>query len=173
MLTESILLTTLLLTPPPTDVAPPDFADQLDSVDVTVSDSDVVVLAFDSDGEAIGSLALWVDGDGRTWITADYSDGSAVLIIDPFTESVTREGDLPDDVLAERADAILIAAEDPAQPAAKKHKWSTCAGKTVLAGFGCWVGGPLGCVYGAVKASCACVPKLVKEFDPYECPWGL
>jgi len=171
MLTTTTTLALIFSSPP---TAPPDrFDAQLDHVDVTVSDGDALLVAFDSDGETIGSLALWVDDAGITWIAADYDDGYAVLSIDPFTEAVILEGDLPAAELADRADAVLAALADPARPAAKKHSWIECGGKTVLAGIACWTGGPIGCVFGAVKASCACVPKLIKEFEPYECPWGL
>lgn len=29
---------------------------------------------------------------------------------------------------------------------------------------------PLGCIGSAGKAACACIPKIVKEFEVYKCP---
>ncbi|HVI03670.1 MAG TPA: hypothetical protein VM869_33485 [Enhygromyxa sp.] len=173
MLHQSILLTLLLSAP--TDIAALEFTDQCDSVTVTVSDTDAVLVAFDDTGAAIGSLALWVDDAGTTWIAADYADGYAVLSIDPFTETVTREGDLPAEVLAERAELMLAYVDDSAEPQAKKgkdksqHSWGKCA-FNVAVGTGFCAAAKIGCVWWGVKAACACVPKVVKEFDPYKCP---
>jgi hypothetical protein len=93
--------------------------------------------------------------------------------VSPERGEIHREEQLPAEVLAERAELLLVHLDDPAQPAAKKHTWGECAWKTVAAGAACWTVRPIACGWGAIKASCACVPKLIKEYETYECPWGL
>jgi len=184
MINQSILLA-LLLSPPPSsphEIDAPDFADQLDHVDVTVSDDDAVVVAFDEAGEAIASLSIWVDARGVTWLATDYADGYSLVSVDPITDEVTREGDLDDAVLADRYEALLDYLDDPAAPWEKKgkdkgakpnHTWKKCAFYAVKGGVACALVSPFGCVWGGVKMACACVPKVVKEFEEYSCPLGL
>jgi hypothetical protein len=173
-----MLLTTIFTTlslsgvPAPGDIAP-DFSEQLDYVDVIVSDADAMVVAYDHNGAVIGSFGLWVDDDGITWLAADFADGYALIGVSPeFEKEVYREEELPAGQLAERAELLLMYLDDPAQPAAK-HSWGECGWKAVAAGVACGTARPIACVWGGIKASCACVPKLVKEFEQYECPWDL
>ena len=159
----------------PDDIAAPihDFPEQLDQVDIAVADDNALIVAYDHDGAMIGSFGLWIDEDGITWLRADFADGYALIGVSPELGEVYREQQLPADVLAERAELLLVALDDPGQPAAKKRSWGECAWKTVAAGAACWTVRPIACGFGAIKAGCACVPKLIKEFEPYECPWGL
>jgi hypothetical protein len=133
MLSNSILLAlTLGAAPdtPPTPASPPTsyaptFADRVDHVDVTVSDTDAVVVAFDASDSPIASLALWVDERGTTWIASDYDDGYAIVGVDPGTGEITREGDLPDAVIVERAEALAVVLDEQS-PTAAKHSWGEC-----------------------------------------------
>lgn len=169
MLTAPILA--LLMTGDVT--APPDFSTRFEYADVTVSDTEVLIMAFDDADQQIGSIALWVDTAGVTWLAADYADGYSLIGVAPERGIVHRDQSLPASVLAERAEELMIYL-DPSQPAERKrHTWGECGWKTVAAGAACYLARPLACVGGAIKAGCACVPKLVKEFETHECPWGL
>jgi hypothetical protein len=153
--------------------APPDFSEQFDHADVTVSDVDAQIIAYDQEDQPIGSLALWVDSTGVTWLAADFADGYSLLGISPERGEVHRDQSLPGSVLAERAE-MLMAYFEPAQPAGMEdNSWGECGWKAAAAGAACYFARPFACVGGAIKAGCACVPKLVKEFEKYECPWGL
>jgi hypothetical protein len=172
MLTQSILLTAVLASPPtstPTDVAPPDFSERLHSVDVTVSDSDVVIDALDRAGEPIGSLALWVDAAGTTWIAVDFSDGGALFGIEPGSDEVRRESTLAPEVAGLRLEAMLAHLDG----AVEDTSWGECGWKAAVAGIGCATARPFMCVVGSIKAACACLPKLVQEFEDQECPYDL
>jgi hypothetical protein len=172
MLHGSSLLTSLLSTVPgstPPNVAPPDFADQIEQVDVTVSDTDVVIDALDASGDPIGSLALWVDENGTTKIAADFADGYALFGIDPSSGNVRRESTIGSEVVAERIEVMLAHLDETAE----SNSWGECGWKAAVAGFGCATARPFLCVGGGIKAACACIPKLVEEFEDYECPWDL
>jgi hypothetical protein len=171
MLTQSILLTAVLGSPPtsPPDVAAPDFADRLASVDVTISDSDVVIDALDGAGEPIGSLALWVDAAGTTWIAVDFSDGGALFGIEPGSDEVRRESTLAPEVAGLRLEAMLAHLDG----AVEDTSWGECGWKAAVAGIGCATARPFMCVVGSIKAACACLPKLVQEFEDQECPYDL
>jgi hypothetical protein len=168
-----VLQQTILLTAPPgqppTSVAPPDFADQLEHVDVTVSDTDVVVEALDARGDPIGMLALWVDDAGTTWIAVDFADGSGLFGTKPDGEIVRRESNLNPEAAALRVDAML----EHLDGAVEDNSWGECGWKAAQAGGACFFARPFACVFGSIRAACACVPKLVQEFEGYECPWGL
>lgn len=98
-----------------------------------------------------------------------------IVMINPLTEEITREGNLPDEVLVARAELLSVYIGDPADPQSKKgkdkskHSWGKCA-FNVAVGAGFCAAAKIGCVWWGVKAACACVPKVVKEFDPYKCP---
>lgn len=74
-----------------------------------------------------------------------------------------HEIDTPDFV--DRAEAMLIVLEGDGPLSKKdkgKHTWKRCAVNAIAK--------PFGCVGGAIKTACACVPKIVKEFEGYKCP---
>jgi len=155
------------------------FEFEVASVDVTVSDADAVVTAYDDAGESVGTLAFWVDDAGLAWIVADFPDGYSLTRMDLVTEAVEIEGNLPADLVTERVEQLSIYLDDPAEPQAKgggkekpKHSWLECGGYVAIAGFTCHKLplNPLGCIGSAGKAACACIPKVVKEFEVYKCP---
>jgi hypothetical protein len=178
MIPQTILLTLTLGSPSttPTDVAPPDFAERLNSVDVTMSDGDAHLVALDSDGAVIGTLSIWIDELGTTWIAGDYDDGYLLISVDPITADVTREGDLDESVAAERLEALIVFLGDqkPTLPKGEKEKpkqsWAKCFIAAGGAAWGCYRLNPWKCVGGSAAAACACLPKTVKEFEGYKCP---
>lgn len=164
----------------PKDLQVPfEFAERLASVDVTVSDEDAVVTAYDSAGESIGSLAMWVDAGRLVWIAADFPDGYMLTSVDPITEAVVLEGNLSNAVFAERAELLVVYLADPAEPQEAKggkekpkHSWLKCGGYVAVAAFKCHKLplNPVGCIGSAGTAACACIPKVIKEFEGYKCP---
>jgi hypothetical protein len=111
-----------------------------------------------------------MDASGVTWLAADFADGYSLIGISPDRGEVHRDENLPRVALAERAN-ILMNYFDPA--AMEDHSWGECGWKAAAAGAACYLARPFACVGGAIKAGCACIPKLVTEFENYECPWGL
>jgi hypothetical protein len=169
------LLSVILLSSP-SDIVSADFADQLDHVDVTVSDSDAMVFAYDETGGTIGSIAVWVDDTGTTWLAADYSDGYALVSVNPISREITSEGDLSEDVIAERAELIALHFEESTadKPGKEKpkpnHTWTKCAFYAAVTVARCIPPNPFGCIAGSIKTACSCVPKLIKEYEGYKCP---
>jgi hypothetical protein len=79
MYTTAVISTVLALAPP-TELAPPDFGSQLDTVEFIDGGEDVQLVAYDAGGEVIGSIALWVDERERIHLVSDYGDGYAEVI---------------------------------------------------------------------------------------------
>lgn len=112
------------------------------------------------------------DPDHITWLAADYADGYLLVGVDPGRSVIVHsEQSLPASVLEHRASVI----EELANQAhsAGDHSWGECAWKAAGTVGACAMARPFGCVFGAVKSACACVPMIVREFKEYECPWDL
>jgi hypothetical protein len=130
-----------------------EFADELESVDVTGTSDEFQLVAYDATGDPIGSVALWTDGS-ETHIASDFADGyEEVVIID---EDVRNDSTLAPGVVAERAQAMLDLLEQ-SDPRAGKVSCAlaiaataaACANPVLLAAV-------LVCVGSAYHTACAC-----------------
>ena len=146
------------------DVAPPEFEQALDHVELVRSDSDAQIIAYDGDGDVIGTIALWVEDDGRIILASDYADGYAETVMSDGRAST--ESSLPPEIIERRADAISLEL-DIAGPdvGPQEGKWG-CAISTVSVVLACatpaW-----GCPFALYGAACACLPLAMKDF---QCP---
>jgi hypothetical protein len=168
MFIQSILLTAVLASPPtsPPDVAAPDFAERLASVDVTASGDDVQLVAFDRGGEPIATIAVWVDDAGAYHLESDFDDGYSSTIVVNGGERTT--GTLSSAAMKDRAELIAdVAAADMPQEGRKAR----CAARVALAGALCaplaaavnplaLAAGSVTCPYGIIQAWCACADVL-------------
>jgi hypothetical protein len=101
MLTPTIISTVLALAPP-TDLPPPDFSVQLDSVEFIDGGDDVQLVAYDASGEIIGSIAFWRDRGGGLHVLSDYGDGYAEVVIVDGEATIATTLDRPSWVIARR-----------------------------------------------------------------------
>jgi hypothetical protein len=165
-------LVTLTLSGPP-GTPPPDFTDALEYAEVTISDDDVLIEAFDADDEPLGSISMWIDERGTTWLASDYADGYALVGVDPAGQAtVYRESTLPADVLATRAETIV----DTIQTAPlERAEWFLCAvavgTATGMCAGAAATGGLLfvGCAAGAAGATCACISAWAERKGKRKC----
>jgi hypothetical protein len=137
--------------PPSFDVADVAFDQTADTAQVT---------ALDSDGEVVAEIVFWADSVGQPMIAANFSDGLYMLAsIDGDVSSVDT-----DDGATVHARLLTIQA---AMPAA--GSWLHC-GLHVLAGAAACAVASVPCPIDAVLVACACLPKIVKEWEGKECP---
>lgn len=141
---------------------PVDFTEAIDHAELIGTETEAQIIAYDSEGEVIGTLAIWSEDDGRIILTSDYADG--------YAETTVRDGaastdtTLPPEVIQRRADAIRleIARSDPGPQEGK----FACALTVIAAAWSCVTLSPV-CPIAAYGAACACIPLAMKDF---ECP---
>jgi hypothetical protein len=114
MLTQSILLTAVLASPPtspPTDVAPPDFSPTRAEVSFDATDT-MEILVFDHRGAMVGALLATATADNVT-IDASFRDGYAsfAVTLDDTSPPNPIDSDLPpDDAVGRVSEMLAIAA---------------------------------------------------------------
>jgi hypothetical protein len=166
MLTESLLLTLLLSAPstPPPELSAPEFDQRLAFAELTGNADELQLIGYDTNGEPIGTIAIWTDSRGAVHIEHDYQDGYASIVIIGDRPTVT--GTLVPDIVSERAEYMaerLRASDEPVSgPKAR------CARRLALAGVMCaplLSGNPWGvgvgivtCPYNVIEAWCKCAP---------------
>jgi hypothetical protein len=155
MYTPTVISAVMALAPP-TDLAPPDFGAQLDSVEFIDGGEDVQWVAYDASGEVIGSIALWVDEHGHIYLASDYGDDYAEVVV--VDGEATIDATLPPDVTSERAELMLITMEHGGLASEAKPTIRECA-KAVAAAAGlCALPGVriVACPFGIYDAACEC-----------------
>lgn len=159
----AILLATAPASTPntPSDRAAFEVAD----AEVVKVDNAAHLVTFDSDGESTATLSVWVDGEGRHHLDADFSDG---LYMSAVTDGENVTIDSPDSAeVAARAHAIDRWIGENGQHASWRE-WGACAGHLALAVVECpHPLGVVGCGLGIVGAYCHCGPLINEEID---CP---
>jgi len=158
----------LLLTVTTTMFAPTPVALDVDTIDVdaidrveTIADGDAQLVAYDAAGVVIGTLAVWQDSRGRIHITADYSDGSAKLVV-VDGELVSFVSDLEPATLAHR-NALMIAHLSPDD---QQAGWVMC-GATAGAAVGFWgTGNPIAGAFSTIAAYCTCADAAKIKYMP-------
>lgn len=96
--------------------AAPEASTQTDALEIArvekTDTGDVQLVAFDTDGEVVGSVALWSE-DGRLHLASDYADGYEETVI--LDGRARRTSTLPDGIAAERAQVMLdiLASSEP------------------------------------------------------------
>jgi hypothetical protein len=166
MFTPAIVSTVLALAPP-TDLAPPELDQQLDSVEFVDGGEDVQLIAYDVDGEVIGMIAVWVDEHGRVHVLSDYADGYAESVIEG--EDVLLDSTLSPTVVMERAARLgewlyLDSSQDPQEGA------GSCA-FSVVATAGSCVAASILCPISAILLACNCLPLVVPDWAKKRCPY--
>jgi hypothetical protein len=163
MLTPAVISTVLALAPP-TDLAPPDFSVQLDSVEFIDGGEDVQLVAYDAGGEVIGSIAFWASEDGAVWVVSDYADGYTVVAISPAGD-VRTESTLSPDVTAARAIVIGERIDPDSVQEGKGACALSAAGTVISCAAASWW-----CPFTAISTACNCLPLIVKEWEGKKCP---
>lgn len=162
-----LILAFTLLGSPATLAPPhePDFAKRLESADITISDSDVLITAFDHVGRPIGTIAMWTDERGAIHLESDYDDGYAATIV---LNGVQIEATLPPEIIAERAQLIVDLLDEPGS--GPVEGWAACAGRTALAVGACTAASwsVILCGASSFLAACECIPLVVPDDIPYE-----
>jgi hypothetical protein len=161
------LISTVMALAPPTDLAPPDFDVQLESVELIDAGGDVQLIAYDASGEVIGVIALWVE-DARTYLTFDYADGYAdVVVVDGEAEI---DATLPADEVQWRTN-MMVARLD-SEGVRGRPTALTCAATIAAATALCLpaIGAPIiiTCPAGVAFAVCECAPVLDIELSVCE-----
>lgn len=169
------LLTAALTTARAPDHAPLDFTAVIDHAELTRSDRDLQIVAYDRRGEVIGTIALWVEPGGEIFLASDYADGFAETMV---TDGRARtEATLPSQTIKRRANAILTELEyDSVErgPQEGAGSWFWCVSSTFAAVGACVGGaaaiGPLiACPGLAASATCLCITAVAEEVGGRPC----
>jgi hypothetical protein len=158
---ETAAFSTALALAPPTELAPPDFGSQLDTVEFIDGGDDVQLVAYDVGGEVIGMIALWVDERERIHLSSDYGDGYVEAILDH--DRVTVDSTLPAAVAEERV-RLILAGLNPQEG----KGWLGCALSVGASAASCSLALP-SCPFAMGAAACHCLPLAVKEFEGHSC----
>jgi hypothetical protein len=154
-----MLTTTVLASILSAPLGAPDFAERLDHAELTGSDSEAQIIAYDVAGEVIGTIALWVEPEGQIYLASDYSDGYAETIV--ADGRARTDSTLPHEVIAARADAMLgVLGLEPLE-----NRFA-CAVGVIATGLSCAAPSPA-CPFSLYGAACACLPLAMKDF---KCP---
>ncbi|MFO7564014.1 MAG: hypothetical protein R6X02_15315 [Enhygromyxa sp.] len=92
----------------------------------------IELLAYDTDDRHIGTLALQHQGIESIQLIADFKDGAALIEIDRDAV-IMRDSELPDIVVARRAEAMGLEIDMGAQ-----EGWLKCAAMTAITIHNCW-----------------------------------
>lgn len=145
--------------------APRALGDQLNHTELTGGANDMQLVAYDHAGDVLGSIALWTDPDGTTWIVSDYGDGFSQVMITPDGE-VSTEATLPSEVIAARAELIIDTIQNQSEPQEGKVSCAlSLAGTVVSCAAASWF-----CPVTAISTACNCMPLVVKEWKGKKCP---
>lgn len=137
----------------------------IDHVDVEQTDDSAYVIGYDADGEPAIELAIW-HAEGEPRLAAMLPSG-AYLFVSLHEGEARIDGQDREAIAAQLAelDAVLDIDADTTQAG-----WVDCAVGVGTAVGGCVAVTVLGCVGGSILAACACLPLVVEEFEPYDCP---
>lgn len=172
-----ILLTALTATSPTIDAppdAPPDFTETIEHTEFYGTETEAQFIAFDAHGEVIGTIALWIEDDGRLVLASDYADGYAETVV--ADDHASTEANLPPSVIRRRANAMVNTLEvklDISAPGRVQQDAVGCALATAAAAGACSPPsvatgvGIVACAAAVYVASCACLPLV--DIDP-SCP---
>jgi hypothetical protein len=138
------------------------FLNALDRVEFSSDDSSrIELLAYDADDQLVGTLALQYAENGTVQFVAEFDDGAALVEIEDGSV-ITRHSDLPDVVVARRAEAIGLEIDSGVQA-----RWWKCAGMTALTVHNCsnpatalWA-----CGVSSFLAACECLDYLADKYE--------
>jgi hypothetical protein len=79
---QTMLLAALTAIPPAFAVPPepPDLSDRIDRTEFYGTSTEAQLVAYDSAGEVIGTLAIW-EAEGEIILASDYGDGYAEIVV--------------------------------------------------------------------------------------------
>jgi hypothetical protein len=148
-----------------TEPVVPAATDPIIATEVVESDNAIELLGYDDSGEITGSIAVWVDSDGLTWIVPDYADGFAEITIDAAGQ-VSAESNMPLEIVAERTDAMILSLAAPTETAEGRVSCAlSAAGSVVSCAAGSWF-----CPVTAISTACNCLPLIVDGWEGKRCP---
>lgn len=146
---------------------PDNLAAAIEQAEITGTESEVQIVAFNARGEIVGTIALWLEPDGRLVLASDYADGYAETVV--TDRRAQTEATIPPEAIAARADAMVGALDGRRTRAdllgcalSAGTAAAACSPPSVAAGVGV-----VGCAAGVYLAACVCLPL----FDVHpECP---
>ncbi|MFO7564355.1 MAG: hypothetical protein R6X02_17035 [Enhygromyxa sp.] len=153
-----------LLALPYVVAAPASFSMGLDHTQIVDGAGDVQLIAHDHGGAVIGSITLWVESDGTTWVVSDYADGFSVAMIHPDGH-LRIDGSLAPTLVASRADSLVASLAGDDSPGGRIE----CARRVSAMVGSCGTGSLVACPRSALAAACECLPRSQPRWKDLDC----